>query len=144
MPRPTKLNSTVQAAIVESVRNGNYPKIAARAGGVSESTYHNWIARGQEGGPPNAAFVAFLDAVMQAEAEAEVKIVKAIYDFAMNPTGRENRAGTDFLRRRYSDRWGTADRISGKVQHTHTHETSEKVDREIKRLLGELDAERNG
>ncbi len=138
MARPTKLTKKTQDVIVKGTENGNYPEIVARAGGISKSTYDNWIARGQEGGASNARFVEFLGAVTRAEAVAETRLVAELYKAALNPTGKENRAGTEFLRRRHPDRWSTTDRIQGQVKHEHTHET--KLDQEIDDLLAQMAA----
>ena len=136
MARPTKLTARVEKMILEGARNGNYRAVLARAAGVHPDTLANWVARGQEGGASNARYVRFLGALTRAEAEAETQAV-AILRKAMVT---DPRIITEFLRRRYPDRWSTTDRIAGKVTHEHTHEVSVKVDDEIERFVEDLAA----
>lgn len=48
MGRPSTLTQDLLDNIVGLIRLGNYPLIAARANGVSENTWYDWLARGRE------------------------------------------------------------------------------------------------
>ena len=139
MARPTKLTAKVEKTIVEGARNGNYREVLARAAGIHPDTLRNWVARGEEGGRANAPYVRFLGALTRAEAEAETQAV-AILRKAMVT---DPRIITEFLRRRYPDRWSTQDRITGQVKHEHVHEVSVKVDDEIERFVEAVAASRS-
>ena len=99
MGRPTKLSDEVRERIVQAIRAGNYADAAAQSAGISPSTYYRWMARGEQ--EASGAFHAFREAVVRAEAEAEVHAV-AIVRRAM---GDDWRAAVAYLERRYPARW---------------------------------------
>lgn len=139
MARPTKLTKKVEEIIVEGAKIGNYREVLARAAGIHPDTLRNWVARGEEGGKANARYVAFLGALTRAEAEAETEAVKIL----RSAMPKDPRVVTEFLRRRYPERWSTTDRIAGKVEHEHSgtisHEHEEKIDGQIESFVEELD-----
>lgn len=47
MARPTLLTSAVAERMVQRVRQGAYPEVAAQAAGVTLKTYRRWIERGR-------------------------------------------------------------------------------------------------
>ena len=99
MARPSKLSAEVRERIVTAIRAGNYADAAAQAAGISPSTYYRWMARGER--ERAGAFRAFREAVVRAEAEAEVHAV-AIVRRAM---AEDWRAAVAYLERRHAGRW---------------------------------------
>jgi transposase-like protein len=96
--RPTKLTPEVKERIVRAIRAGNYGEVAARAAGISRSTYYRWMERGREG---EAIYCDFADAVSGAEADAEVEAVARIRQAMPD----DWRACAHYLERRHPDRW---------------------------------------
>jgi hypothetical protein len=72
--RPTKLDDTRAARIVELVRAGCTVANAAEAGNIDEGTFYRWMQRGAEHRAP-AAFRRFREDVLRARAEAEAEAV---------------------------------------------------------------------
>lgn len=133
--RPPKLTPDVTARIVDAILEGNYQETAAVLGGISESTFHNWKARGMDARKqiedPNASdlpasevpYLEFLVAVETARAQAEqgfVRTVKKIADGAAVKAVHEDEDGgtvteyhppnhnaaTWWLERSFPNRWG--------------------------------------
>jgi transposase len=119
--RPSKLSVEVTERVVQAIRAGNYPEAACQAAGISPSTYYRWISRGDQ--EPGSAHAAFREAVVRAEAEAEVHAV-AIVRRAM---GEDWRAAIAYLERRHPTRWRTrhqtelVGRDGGPIHAHHTH-----------------------
>jgi len=90
MARPTSLTPAIQRRITDLVRQGAHPRQAARSAGVPESTYAGWVAN------PGARYQRFRDAILQAEADAEIE--------AVDEVRRVDKRW--FLERRFPDRWG--------------------------------------
>lgn len=65
----------VQQRIVNLVKAGNHPAVAAVSVGVKRSTYYRWEQHGRLGRRPYAQFV---DAIAQAQAEAEAREVVTV------------------------------------------------------------------
>jgi hypothetical protein len=99
MARPTKLTSDLSDQVVLAMRAGNYAEAACQSVGIGTSTYYRWMARGAQ--EPGSDFAAFRDAVLRAEAEAEVHAV-AILRRAMPDDWR---AAIAYLERRHPSRW---------------------------------------
>lgn len=97
----------VQPKIVELVKEGNYPKIAAAAAGVSPRTWDDWIRRAKDG---DERLVALFDGVGQALAEAEVELVKKLWTPPLDMTGKADagwlKAVQFILERTRRERWG--------------------------------------
>jgi transposase-like protein len=57
MARPTKLTPELREKIAALVREGNYAGTAAVACGIAESTFYDWMRRGEgsKGGFANCA-----------------------------------------------------------------------------------------
>lgn len=68
--RPTKLTPEVQSQIVALIRGGAFGHVAARAVGVSKSTYFDWLRRGEAA--KGGKYVDFRDAVDKARAYARM------------------------------------------------------------------------
>ncbi len=74
--RPTLLTPELQASIVERIKRGNYPSVAAGACGIGRTTFKIWMSRGRSGEEPYGAFrTAVKDAADVAETEM-VDIIK--------------------------------------------------------------------
>lgn len=97
MARPSKFNPERIEKIIKLIRLGNFAETAAAAGGISKQTYYNWLGKGREererldmtGGKPRATekpFLEFFDAVEEARAEAEARMVAQITTAAQDPT----------------------------------------------------------
>ena len=65
------------ARIVNMVRSGTSPEVAARAAGVPKKTYDNWVIKG-EGGQGNAVYMKFAEQIAEARAVAEAVQVAAV------------------------------------------------------------------
>ena len=99
MARPSKLTPEIQKKIIEAVKAGNYYEAACAYAGVSYSTLRGWIVKGEKA--KSGKYLKFLEAVRQAEAEAEARIVLQ-WQKAMP---EDWRAAQAFLERRYPERW---------------------------------------
>lgn len=103
MVRPTKLTPEVADGIVELIQKCVHPPIAAGAYGVSDSTYHEWLARGEARDPLRPAdpvFIEFAARVRDAEFQAEAALV-ALATAKVKTT----QDALAILERRYGDRW---------------------------------------
>jgi len=74
--RPSKLTPAVQEKVVQALHIGNHRKHAAQFAGIDECTLRRWMARGKN--PAEEAYVAFRQAVEEAEAKAHVMAMGAI------------------------------------------------------------------
>jgi protein-disulfide isomerase-like protein with CxxC motif len=98
MARPSKLTPQVETSILAALRAGNTRAAASESVGIDRITLYRWIERD----------ATFRNAVIQAEAQAEVRAVITIrqaYD-----TG-DWRAALAWLERRRHEDWGKRDRI---------------------------------
>lgn len=91
--RPTKLTPALQREIVRHLKRGNYREPVARFVGITERTFHGWMARGQAA--TEGVYHAFFQAVMKAEEEAEVLAVARV----------KNKHPEWWLERKYPERW---------------------------------------
>lgn len=105
MGRRSKLTEEVQEKVCEYVRQGLTYEVAARAAGISESTFYRWRERGEKA--RKGKFRKFWEALKRAEAEGEQALVRRILS-ASNDTWQ---AAAWILERRYPDRWGRRDRV---------------------------------
>jgi len=99
MGRPTKLNADVQEKIVNLVRAGNYPEVAAQAASIPRSTFYDWMRWGDEGKKP---YSDFSDAIKEAQAAAESHAVTIIRKAALDGSWQ---AAAWFLERSKAERW---------------------------------------
>lgn len=116
----TKLNQQRQTTIIEALKKGNYKETAAAAAGIGESTFYNWLQRGdreKEQGE-TTIYTEFLEAIKKAEAEAEMHNIALIRDAA--PTNWQAAAWLE--ERKHPQRWGK------RVQHTADITTQSRVD----------------
>lgn len=127
--RKTKLTAELQERFLEVIRRGNYYKTACEVVGITERTFYNWMGRGLEEG---GQYGAFCKEVLQAEAEAEVKVVEAW----VSKTEGDWRACRDFLARRWPGRWGK--RRRGEVEIGIEREEVVKVKFDLSALPVEI------
>jgi len=138
MSRPTKLTIERQNKICALISIGNFAKVAAAACNIGETTFYRWLAKGREA--KSGRYFDFFQAVQIAEAQAQVRYVKIIYD-ASETTWQ---AAAWWLERRFPDRWGRKQRheISGgdkpiEVEATITIEQIKSIEAERRRLVDE-------
>lgn len=97
MARPTKRTPAVEAAILAGLRAGLTRTAAAESNGVERTQLYRWMAR----------FATFRNAVMQAEAQAEVRAT-----VTLRQAGEGDwHAALAWLERRRPDDWGRRDRV---------------------------------
>ncbi len=92
--RKLRLTPEVQETVVASIREGSFAWIAARAAGISESTFYRWLDLGEQGIEPFREFreqVEAAHAQARSSAEAEVRRTNPLAWLRFGP-GRE-RAG---------------------------------------------------
>jgi hypothetical protein len=98
MARPRKMTPMTEASILTALRAGNTRSASAESNGIDRVTLYRWMERA----------AAFRNAVIQAEAQAEVRAVITIrqaYD-----AGSWQAALAWLERRRHQD-WGRKDRV---------------------------------
>ena len=112
--RPTRINQAVIDEICLSIRRGNYFEPSCIRAGVAKSTAYSWLKRARyeidraassktgKIKDSEALFVAFLDSVKKAEAEAEARDVAIIRKAALT----QWQAAAWRLERKHNDRWG--------------------------------------
>jgi hypothetical protein len=133
--RPDGLTTDVHKRIVEAVRLGAHFEEAGAAAGISRSTLHRWLARGDATNAPQR-FRTFLEAVRQAEAEHELEALRSIDRAA---AAGDRRAQAWKLERRYPARWGrqTRHELTGPegeplaVRQEDSWDTAKLSDREL-------------
>ena len=99
--RPSKLTPEAQQKIVQAVASGNYLETAAAYGGITYTTFNNWMNRGEA--RESKIYIEFFEAVKKAEADAEVLRVARISKAANEGNWQ---ADAWYLERRYPNRWG--------------------------------------
>lgn len=106
---PSLLTQDRQEKIADYLSKGVPAKVAAKASGITEQTYHRWkrlgreqIEAGEEGEYRN-----FVEAIDQAEAEAEARMVEMVTAAAPD----DWRAAMTYLERRRPEDWGKKERI---------------------------------
>lgn len=104
--RKTVLKPEVSDRILQMLRAGNYVDVACRAAGIGQSTFYDWLARGDREGkaPADAPFREFREHVDQARAEGEARNVAVIAKAAT----RDWKAAAFLLERQYPERWARA------------------------------------
>lgn len=111
--RPTKATPAVTARVCELLATGVPQDTAARAAGISPSTFHAWVRRGEaehdriaqghDPDPAEAPYRDFRDATQVARAEAELEAVSVIRSAFMGGTWQ---AAAWWLERTRPDLWG--------------------------------------
>jgi hypothetical protein len=75
--RPPVFTRTVTGIMVEHIRRGAVVQTAAEAAGISQATFHEWMARGERDEEP---FAEFATAVRQARAQARVALEQWVWE----------------------------------------------------------------
>lgn len=116
MGRPSKLDDLVLIhgeprkrweVIVERVRLGSYPEVAAASTGISAGTFYRWKVLGEdrwEDGrkiPARPEYREFREALEKAEAEAEEEAIAHV----KRAMSEDWRAAMTYLERRAPQRW---------------------------------------
>ncbi len=118
--RKGKLNKAMQEKLSAKITNGNTYKNACLLCGIGETTFYEWMAKGQQGqdeGKKNK-YTEFAEIIKKAMAEAENRNLLIIQKVAQEE--REWQAAAWFLERRNPEAWG-------RKQALH-HTIEEKID----------------
>lgn len=128
----TRMTAEVKATILEAIRDGNYRVVACAKAGIHRDTLSGWEQRAKTGEEP---YKAFVDELHQAEAEAEVKLVKEVRTAQPAVVGVSGpdlwQARAWFLERRFPKRWGLRVRAA----------VNEELEGLLDRLQKKLDAQ---
>lgn len=111
--RPTKLTAERQAQVCDAIRAGVPPETAAAYGGIDESTFYRWLARGR-GIDAEPLYAEFAEVARVALAEWETRDILLIGEAAKS----DWRAAAWRLERRLPKRYGRRERheIEGAVR----------------------------
>jgi transposase len=109
MGRPSKLTPEVVKRLTEAIRDGNYYEAACGYAGITYTTFRNWMIKGENA--KSGKYREFFEAIMQAECEAEVRMVAQWQQHMPE----DYRAIRDFLERRFPDRWGRKDKVQQEI-----------------------------
>jgi transposase len=128
MARDTKLDDLRSKRICDALRKGHSFAAAARAGGIDESTLHDWRKRGREGEEPYAEFSKRVDAADQEAEDRAVTVLRSAMD------GEDLRLATDtawkWLARRRPREW-----MEQKADEQLTQEEAEALVAEAAQLI---------
>lgn len=105
--RPTKYGAEVSKRVLDALGAGNVRRASAAYAGISEDTFARWMAR----------YADFADAVLRAEAQAEVMHVATIAQAARAGSWQ---ASVFWLERRRHADWGKIDRLEVEIHQTAT------------------------
>jgi hypothetical protein len=93
MRRTLLLDPQLREAIVEMVRNGTPPTVAAEAAGIHQDTYLRWMARGREAQRKTGrltaneeAYLAFFQAIRACQHRAIRNVSDRLLEYAMGGT----------------------------------------------------------
>lgn len=102
--RRLSLDSKIREGIVLAISGGAYNAVAARAVGISETTFYRWMEQGELDAEleEETEFRELWEQVKKAEAEAEVYAVAKVIEAAQ---GGDWRAAMTYLERKYPKRW---------------------------------------
>lgn len=107
--RPSELTPENRELILKAVRTFATREAAAIAGGVDVSTLYRWLAKGKKKGKRNAEYRDFREALLKAEAEAEVGMMATIQNAARRPKNPDWKALAWILERRRPKKYGRRD-----------------------------------
>lgn len=132
--RPTKLNATITAAVVQAISTGNTRDTAAAYAGIRRTTLYEWLARGRAA--TEGVYRDFADAVEKAEADAVVISVALIRSAAQ----KNWQAAAWWLERRYPDEWGRKDRLALEtVKRTEAEKMARDLGIEVEEVMVAID-----
>lgn len=113
--RPSKLDDATQQKFLNAVREGLPYSTACALAGIGETTFAVWRQRADA--EPDSPYAGFMQALKEAEAEAEAANVKRIRSAADNGQWQ---AAAWILERRHPDKWARTERSeqqhSGQVE----------------------------
>jgi len=144
--RPTELNEETLEAILKNIRRGMPIRTAVAIAGISESTYFNWMKRGNDeqfrqnkGEKPNPkeqGFLEFLESATRAREEAKGAHIAVISNAGASGDWR---ASAWWLSRQFRDEFG--DNPPSQIQHiTNNTLNITTTMAEIEKMLDALDA----
>ena len=84
------------------IATGAALEVAARAGGITAPTLHNWMKRGEQGEEPYAQFRLEVE---EARAVSEVELITLMRRAAVEGSAGEWRAAAWLLGRKFPERW---------------------------------------
>lgn len=115
----TKLTSELQEQLVKYIEAGNYIKDACNMVGICESTYYNWIERGEKAleleekekkiPKSEKIYLEFLESIKKAKAKAVIRNVLIIQKAAK----KSWQAAAWWLERSHYKDWGVKKLIGG-------------------------------
>jgi hypothetical protein len=131
--------------IIDLVRAGNFPDVAAQATGVPRSTFYDWMKRGADlrrlvatsGYTPRGYevdLVSFSDDIERASAESEIRDVVLIGKAAE----KDWKAAAHRLERRHRSRWAKDNVEAGR--HAFDGGDDDSLDNAVEALASALDA----
>lgn len=114
MGRVTMLTPELMESILDLIRLGIHPPIAAQSKGVAESTWYQWIARGEGTHTQRLSEPIFIELVERvAEADAQAESTAVITLVQKLRTAKEVQ---EFMAARWPDRWGKRTEITLNVR----------------------------
>lgn len=122
--RKSKLTPELQKKLINAIKQGNYYEAACAYVGIDRSTFFLWMKKGEQA--KSGKYFELFNAVKQAEAEAEARIVANW----QSKVPEDWRAAQAFLEKRFPDRWGK--------KETHVLEGGEepiKVENNLEEIL---------
>lgn len=113
-----KLTPAIQEKIGANIQLGMSLKNSALAAGISESTFYDWLSKGEQ--TARGKYAEFSEYITESKAIAEQLQVQIIHKAA---DGGDWKAAQFILERRFPDEWGRIDKldISGKMKTEVDH-----------------------
>lgn len=106
------LTPELQAKVVALVRRGNLRNVAAASVGVTTRKFNDWLRLGAQGQEP---YADFLEAIDQAEAEWETRMVQSIEGAGVSGERGEWKASAWMLERRKPAVWGQKTQVDHSI-----------------------------
>lgn len=115
MGRKTILTPEVEERIIQAIQVGNFFHVACEYAGVDRRTGWGWLAKGKDAvarseeherpiPDEQMVYVRFSQSVMEARAQAEVRLVSSVVRSATGE-GADWRAAIEVLRRGFKENW---------------------------------------
>ena len=127
----TVMDERLTERILDKIRGGDFPIVAARACGLSESTFRLWMQKGKD--DEEGLYHDFYEAISTADAENESAAVHKLYEFSQDDV----KATIEFLQRRHGQRWGKTDYTKIKIESDSHDEPTE-----VRELLSDPEVRR--
>jgi transposase len=132
---PLIANPEIRKKLLDAIRAGNYYLPACASAGLSYDAFHRALQRGERAeaaGETDNVYAVFRREVLQAEAEAEIEVVRMWRD----QCPEEWQASRDFLARRHPERWANREnlKVEGKVEAITRPDLSNLTDEELDQL----------